>query len=76
MSELFEKLQPYLDRGMAIGAALVLFDWDNETLAPACASEKTAKIMGNLSGEYYRATINDEVRDLLEIGRASCRERV
>ena len=65
MSELFEQLQPYLDRGMAIGAALVLFDWDNETLAPACASEKTAKIMGNLSGEYYRATINDEVRDLL-----------
>ncbi len=65
MNEKFEKLQPYLDRSVALGCALTLFNWDGETLAPRGAFEKTSKLIGALSAEYYRAVINDEVRSLL-----------
>ncbi len=65
MSELFDKLTPHLERIGALNAALTLFSWDNETLAPAAAIDYTAKYMGTLSGEAYRATINDEVKSIL-----------
>lgn len=65
MSEQFEKLRPHLERQMAIDSALVLYSWDNETLAPKEAMDNTAKIIGILSAESYRALVNDEVRELL-----------
>lgn len=34
MSKTFEKLSGYLEKAMAIQASMVLFEWDNETLAP------------------------------------------
>ena len=46
-------------------AALTLFSWDNETLAPSAAIENTSKIIGILSMEAYHATIDDEVKQLL-----------
>lgn len=65
MSQTYEKLQPYLDKSQALGAALALFSWDNETLAPKGALERTAKIMGTLSMELYNTIMNPEVRALL-----------
>ena len=65
MSELFDKLVPHLDRMEALNAALGLFSWDNETLAPTAAIDNTARLMGTLSAEAYHAMINDEVKELL-----------
>lgn len=65
MNQTYEKLQPYLDKSMALGAAMTLLSWDNETLAPKGAMERTAKIMGILSMEHYNTIMNAEVRALL-----------
>ena len=64
MSELFQQLQPYLDRAFALNAACTLFNWDQYN-APKDSIENTSKIIGILSGEQYRALINDEVKNLL-----------
>lgn len=66
MSELFEQLIPHMDRMQAYNGAMALFGWDNETLAPPAAMEHTSKMMGVLSAEAYKATVNDEVRELLK----------
>lgn len=66
MSELFEKLVPHIDRMQAYNGAMTLFSWDNETLAPSAAMDQTAKMMGILSAESYKATVNDEVSGLLK----------
>ncbi len=66
MSENFNKLKPYLDKNMAFTAALVLFSWDNETLAPKLADENTSKAIGVLSDEYFKSLINDNVKNLLK----------
>ena len=64
MSELFQQLQPYLDRAQALEAACTLFNWDQNS-APKESIENTSKMIGTLSGEHYRALINDQVRDIL-----------
>lgn len=66
MSELFEKLVPHIDRMQAYNGAMALFDWDNETLAPSKAIEHTSKMVGVLSSEAYKATVNEEIKELLE----------
>ena len=66
MSKTFEKLQPYLDKSMALQAARSLFEWDDETAAPYEAAEYTSKVIGILSNEYMDSLINDEVRKLLK----------
>ena len=66
MNQNFVKLQEYMDKSKAISAALALFEWDNETLAPEAAIENTSKFMGILAGENHKALINDEVRGLLD----------
>lgn len=43
MSKLFEELQPFLDKNMAIETTLTLLSWDNETLAPEESIEFTAR---------------------------------
>lgn len=65
MSELFDQLQPYLDKTMAFDAASTLFNWDQNS-APKDSIENTSKIIGILSGEHYRTLINDDVRSLLQ----------
>ncbi len=61
-----EQLKPYLERAMALQAALVLFEWDNETLAPEQAGKYTAKVQGALSEAYQEIMTKKEVRSLLE----------
>lgn len=65
MSKLFEELQPFLDKDMAINTALTLLSWDNETLAPEESIEYTAKAMGVLADEAFRSFVNPEVRGIL-----------
>lgn len=65
MNKHYEKLLPYLERNHAYQAALALFSWDAETLAPISAAEYTAKYVGILSEEAYHILICDEVKDLL-----------
>ena len=66
MSRAFDELEPYLDRAMALNTALVLFEWDNETLAPEQAGSLTGNVIGILSGEYFQAVNNDQVIRLAE----------
>ncbi|MBR4026582.1 MAG: carboxypeptidase M32 [Lachnospiraceae bacterium] len=66
MSELFQQLQPHLDKIYAYRTAMVMLSWDNSTIAPKEAIEFTSKAIGILSGEDYNAFINKEVEELLE----------
>lgn len=66
MSKTFEKLQPFLDKNMAIQTARTLFDWDDQTAAPNEAAEYTSKVIGILSDEYMKSLINDDVRKLMK----------
>lgn len=34
MNHAYEELKPYLERVLAFQTAKILFEWDNETLAP------------------------------------------
>lgn len=65
MNQDYEKLQVYLDKQAALHAALVLLEWDKETLAPEKAMDHTAKCVGILSEELYRCLVNEEVPELL-----------
>lgn len=66
MSEVFEMLQPYLDKSYALRTALTLINLDNSTLAPKNAIEFTSKAIGVLAKENYNTLINPEVKQLLE----------
>lgn len=66
MSKTFEKLQPFLDKAMAIETARSLFEWDDQTTAPFEAADYTSKVVGILSDEYMKCLINDDVRRLLK----------
>lgn len=66
MSEVFEQLQPYLDKAYAYRVALVMLNWDNSTAAPKDAIDFTSKALGILSMEHYNTIINDDVRGLLK----------
>lgn len=66
MSKTFEKLQPFLDKSMALQTARNLFEWDNQTTAPFGAADNTSKVIGILSDEYMKSLVNDEVRQLLK----------
>lgn len=70
MSKTFDALKPYLDRAMALKAAMALFEWDNETLAPKEAGRLTSKVIGILSGEYFGVVNQDKVKELAK----ACRE--
>lgn len=72
MSEIYEKLVPYLEKGIAYQTAITLIEWDQETLAPSEAQDYTAKIVGELSNSYMQALVNEDVKKLLgklETGR-------
>lgn len=66
MSHAFEQLKEYLEKAQALKTALVLFEWDDATLAPKEAGPYTSKMVGVLSGEYQRAISNPQVRELLK----------
>lgn len=66
MGKYYEQLQPYLERVQAFQTAKVLFEWDNETLAPKAAGPNTSKIVGTLSGEYFSVITDQEVSKLVK----------
>jgi Zn-dependent M32 family carboxypeptidase len=66
MSKAFDKLQPYLDKSMALQTARNLFEWDNQTAAPFEAADNTSKVVGILADEYMKSMVNDDVRKLLK----------
>ncbi|HIU32280.1 MAG TPA: carboxypeptidase M32 [Candidatus Caccousia avistercoris] len=70
MPQEFEELQEYLEKAMALQAALTMFDWDAETIAPEGGAGCTARVVGVLSAEYFSAMTNPRVRQLA----AACRE--
>lgn len=65
MTNTFEQLKEYMDKVMAFQAALTLFEWDAETLAPEESMNYTAKTIGILSNEYFTNLINEKVKALL-----------
>ena len=67
MRESFCRLQSHLERASALGAALALFSWDSETLAPKKAAQYTSKAVGILSGEMFGALVNDTTRELMAL---------
>lgn len=66
MSKAFEELQPYLERAQAFQTAMILFEWDNETLAPQAAAPYTAKMIGTISAEYFKTVTDEEVKRLVK----------
>lgn len=69
MSKAYEELQPYLEKAMALQAAMILFEWDDETLAPKEAGPYTSKVIGTLSQEYLEKITSDEVKRLVDACR-------
>ena len=65
MNKTFDKLNPWLTKAYALNAALILFEWDNETEASEEASELTARAIEVLSNQYYETIINNDVKKLL-----------
>lgn len=66
MSKAYEQLQMYLERAQAFQTAMVLFEWDNETLAPKEAGAYTSKMIGAISGEYFRVITDEEFKRLVK----------
>ena len=66
MKKTYEVLTSLLERTMALQTALVLFEWDNETLAPEDAGSYTNRVIGVLSEEYYRIITGDEMGKAIE----------
>lgn len=66
MNTNYEALKPFLERRMALEASLQLFGWDEETLAPEGAGERTALVVGVLSDELRKITVDPDLKALLE----------
>lgn len=65
-SKPLKELQNWLEKAMALQTAMILLEWDNETLAPKEAGSYTSKVIGTLSGEYFQAITNDQVKELVK----------
>lgn len=70
MSEKFKELDQYLEKTMALQTAMVLFEWDNETLAPKEAAPYTSKMIGSLTGQYMELMTSGKAGELAK----ACRE--
>ena len=66
MSQAFEQLNEYLEKAQALKTALVLFEWDDATLAPKEAGAYTSRMVGVLSSEYQKTMSNPQVKELVE----------
>ena len=62
----FEELQSLLERAMALQTSMVLFEWDDETLAPKGAAEHTARVIGSLSEQYQEILASMRFKELLD----------
>jgi carboxypeptidase Taq len=66
MKKSYESLNSLLERSMALQTSLILFEWDNETLAPEDAGSYTSRVIGVLSEEYYRIMTGEEMGKAIE----------
>lgn len=66
MKKSYETLNSLLERSMALQTSLILFEWDNETLAPEDAGSYTNRVIGVLSEEYYRIMTDDDMGKAIE----------
>lgn len=64
-TSVFGKLEKHLEQAMAYQTALILMEWDNETLAPEQAGPYTARVQGTLSAAYQSVMTSSEVQKLL-----------
>ena len=62
----YEELMQYLEEAQAYETALILFEWDEETLAPEKAGSRTARMQGVLSSSYQRIMMSERVRKLVD----------
>ena len=62
-----QQLQLWLERAMALQTANILFEWDNETLAPKQAGACTAKVQGALALAYQELMTGEEIGKYLEL---------
>lgn len=70
MTKAYQELETYLETAQALQTALTLFEWDNETLAPKEAGAYTGKMIGALSGEYFRIMTDEKGKALIK----ACKE--
>ena len=70
----FEELQSLLERAMALQTSMVLFEWDDETLAPKGAAEHTARVIGSLSEQYQEILASARFKELLDVCREAEKE--
>lgn len=63
----YRQLEPYLERAMALQTAQILFEWDQETLAPEQAGTYTARMQGALSAAYQELMTGKEVSELIAL---------
>ena len=66
MNNDFQELKQQIERLSTLQAAMTLFSWDNETLAPEEATEYTTRIIGQLSSQYFSILTGKEVGRLLK----------
>lgn len=66
----YQELEAFLEQAMALRTALILIEWDNETLAPEAAGAYTAKVQGSLSAAYQKIITDEHVMELI----SSCRQ--
>lgn len=62
MTKPCEELEKILEKTMALQTALNLLWWDDDTLAPEKAGPYTERVIGALSGEYYRIMAGEEMK--------------
>ena len=62
-SQAYRELEGYLEQAMAFQTALILLEWDNETLAPEAAGGNTARVQGTLSAAYQKAMTDPKVAE-------------
>lgn len=62
----YEELMQYLEEAQAYETALILFEWDEETLAPEKAGSSTARMQGVLSSSYQRIMMSERVKKLVD----------
>lgn len=65
MNKSYETLSALLEKTMALQTSLILFEWDNETLAPEEAGSYTSRVIGILSEEYYSVMTGKEMGEAI-----------
>lgn len=65
MNKAYEALSALLEKTMALQTSLILFEWDNETLAPKEAGAFTSRVIGALSEEYYCIMTGREMEEAI-----------